>query len=66
MNIILNKSNILSFNFLNDLLITIFLLLKKTRSLFLNVVIISFLCVYVTFILIFDMFDMLDMSLYLY
>ena len=37
MNMILNKSNILSFNFLNNLLITMFLLLKKTKSLFLNV-----------------------------
>ena len=37
MNMILNKSNILSFNFLTNLLITMFLLLKKTRSFFLNV-----------------------------
>ena len=37
MNIILNESNILLFNFLNDLLITMFLLLKKTKSFFLNV-----------------------------
>ena len=35
---ILNKSNILSFNFLNDLFITMFLLLKKTKSFFLNVI----------------------------
>ena len=38
MNIILNESNILSFNFLNNLLITMFLLLKKTKSFFLNVI----------------------------
>ena len=36
MNIILNKSNILSFNFLNNLLITMFLLLKKNEIVFLK------------------------------
>ena len=34
MNMILNKSNILSFNFLDDLLIIMFLLLKKNEIAF--------------------------------
>ena len=35
---ILNELNILLFHFLNNLLITMFLLLKNTKSLFLNVI----------------------------